>query len=231
LFLAPAPEAEAPSTAALFAEINQGADVTKGLKKVTDDMKTHKNPALRKGPAPFKPTPAPKPVSSPLAKPSAAPAKPPLTELQGKKWVVEFHKNNQSIIIDNTELKQTVYVYKCENCVIQVKGKINSICIDSCKKTGIVFDDLMATCEFINCQSVKAQVNGKVPTVSIDKTDGCQVYLNENALEAEILSAKSSEVNILIMKPDGDVSEFPLPEQFKTKYDGKKFVTSVTESI
>lgn len=33
--------------AALFAEINQGTDVTSKLKKVTADMQTHKNPNLR----------------------------------------------------------------------------------------------------------------------------------------------------------------------------------------
>uniref|UniRef100_A0A914RFK6 Uncharacterized protein n=1 Tax=Parascaris equorum TaxID=6256 RepID=A0A914RFK6_PAREQ len=33
--------------AALFAEINKGEDITKGLRKVTADMQTHKNPALR----------------------------------------------------------------------------------------------------------------------------------------------------------------------------------------
>ena len=54
-------------------------------------MKTHKNPALRTGPAPFKrPATAPKPVTT--AKPKAAAvapaAKPPVVELQGKKWVV-----------------------------------------------------------------------------------------------------------------------------------------------
>ena len=55
---------------------------------MTDDMKTHKNPALRQGPAPFKAA-QPKPASpKPVAKPVAQPAKPPLTELQGKKWVV-----------------------------------------------------------------------------------------------------------------------------------------------
>ncbi len=31
----------------LFSDLNKGEDVTKGLKKVTDDMKTHKNPNLR----------------------------------------------------------------------------------------------------------------------------------------------------------------------------------------
>ena len=62
-----------------------------GLKKVSDDMKTHKNPALRTGPAPFKPPTAPKPGAAPT-KPVAAAVKPkqhpPLVELQGKKWAV-----------------------------------------------------------------------------------------------------------------------------------------------
>ena len=54
-------------------------------------MKTHKNPALRTGPAPFKPPTAPKPGAAPT-KPVAAAVKPkqhpPLVELQGKKWAV-----------------------------------------------------------------------------------------------------------------------------------------------
>uniref|UniRef100_H3CUV6 Cyclase associated actin cytoskeleton regulatory protein 2 n=1 Tax=Tetraodon nigroviridis TaxID=99883 RepID=H3CUV6_TETNG len=32
---------------ALFAQLNQGMDITKGLKHVSDDQKTHKNPSLR----------------------------------------------------------------------------------------------------------------------------------------------------------------------------------------
>jgi len=74
-------------------------------------MKTHKNPGLRSGPAPFKPAPAPKPSAhgsqpkpvaaavAPAASHAPGPAtragasaaaakKPPVLELQGKKWAV-----------------------------------------------------------------------------------------------------------------------------------------------
>ncbi|CAL1538504.1 unnamed protein product [Lymnaea stagnalis] len=219
--------------AALFAQLNKGEDVTKGLRKVTDDMKTHKNPTLRQGPAPFKPTPGVKPQTSPKPTPKslAAPAKPPLIELQDKKWIVEYHKDNKNIVIDNTELKQSVYIFKCEGSVVQVKGKISSIVLDSCKKTAIVFDDLVSSIEFVNCQSVQAQVTGKVPTLSIDKTDGCLVYLSPSSLEVEIVTAKSSEMNILVPQADGDYKEFALPEQYKTKYDGKTMVTTISDSI
>ena len=50
------------------------------------------------------------------------------------------------------------------------------------------------------------QVTGKVQTVSIDKTDGCQVYLSKDSLEAEIVTAKSSEMNICV--PEGDDGDF-----------------------
>ena len=50
------------------------------------------------------------------------------------------------------------------------------------------------------------QVTGKCPTVSIDKTDGCQVFLSKDSLTAEIITAKSSEMNICI--PKGNAGDF-----------------------
>lgn len=59
---------------------------------------------------------------------------------------------------------------------------------------------------------------GKVPTISINKTEGCHIYLSEESLDCEIVSAKSSEMNILIPQ-DGDyVSEifFKFSSMFHT---------------
>lgn len=56
---------------------------------MTDDMKTHKNPALRQGPAPFKAAHKPSVAAKPaVAAKTKAPERPPLIELQNKKWVV-----------------------------------------------------------------------------------------------------------------------------------------------
>ncbi len=74
------------------------------------------------------------------------------------------------------------------------------------------------------------QVLGKVPTISVEKTDGCQMFLNAESVGAEIVTAKSSEMNVMI--PQGDeFVEQPVPEQFKTVISGGKLVTSVTESV
>lgn len=140
--------------AALLQQLNQGTEITKGLRKVTDEQQTHKNPALRtSGPAPYKPPVASKPVGR--VSPPRGPAK---LALEGKKWCVEYHKDNQNLVVDQTEMSQSVNVYKCDNVVLQVKGKINSITVDSCKKFSIVFENIVSVVEFINCQQVKAQV-------------------------------------------------------------------------
>ncbi|XP_053563275.1 adenylyl cyclase-associated protein 1 [Bombina bombina] len=235
----PPPSSSAPSDdtlsrSQLFAQLNQGEKITKALKHVPDDMKTHKNPTLksqagpiRSGPKPFT-SPKPTNVGSPAPKPVAK-KQPPVLELEGKKWRVENQDNVSNLEISDTELKQVVYIYKCVNSTLQIKGKINSIIVDNCKKLGLVFEDAVGIVEIINSQSVKVQVLGKVPTISINKTDGCHVYLSQDSLECEIISAKSSEMNILVPGSGGDYSEFPVPEQFKTVWNGEKLVTTVTE--
>jgi adenylyl cyclase-associated protein len=214
---------------ALFDELNKGDGVTSGLKKVTADMQTHKNPDLRGTsvvPAGAIKSSSPKPGAFKAATP---PKKEPKFELEGKKWAVEYHVKNPNLVIEETETNQSVYVYRCEGSTLKVEGKVNNIVVDGCKKCAVVFTDAVSSCEFINCQSVQMQVLGKVPTISIDKTDGCQMFLSKDSVGVEIITAKSSEMNVMI--PNGeDFVEQPVAEQFKTVINGIKLTTSVMES-
>ncbi|MPC34755.1 Adenylyl cyclase-associated protein 1 [Portunus trituberculatus] len=193
---------------------------------VTDDMKTHKNPSLREGPKPFVKQSSPSSRASPAKDVFAGT---PKLALEGKKWFVEYQKDNQNIKID-AKMDQCVYIFRCQNVVVQVKGKLNSIILDSCKKSAVVFDDLVSALEVVNCQSSKVQVMGVMPTISIEKTDGCQVFLSKASLNTEIISAKSSEMNIMVPKPDGEFAELAIPEQFLTKVNGLSLTTTCTES-
>ncbi|CAH2284417.1 adenylyl cyclase-associated 2 [Pelobates cultripes] len=215
---------------ALFAQLNQGEEITKGLKHVSDDQKTHKNPKLR-GQASQNRSPSKSHTPSPTS-PKAPPLQKysPVLELEGKKWRVEYQEGITGLVIDETELKQVAYIFKCKNTTVHIKGKINSIIIDNCRKLGLVFDDVVGIVEVINSRDVQIQVIGKVPTISINKTDGCHVYLSEHSIDCEIVSAKSSEMNILVPH-DGDYKEFPVPEQFKTSWDGSKLVTEPAEMM
>lgn len=173
------------------------------MKRVTDDMQTHKNPTLRTGPAPFKtPTQFGSASKAPVA--ASALAKEPIFTRDGKKWLIEYQKNNNSLLVDNAEMNNVVYMFKCEGSVLTVKGKVNNIVLDSCKKCSLVFDSVVASIEFVNCQSVQMQVLGFVPTISIDKTDGCQMYLSKESFGVEVVSSKSSEMNVMLPEDSGD---------------------------
>lgn len=210
--------------------LNMGADVTKGLRKVDKSEMTHKNPALRGSSVVPAKASSPAPAPAKVYGKAVMGDKPSRFELDGKKWVVEFFKNKPDIVIDDAEPNQSVYVYKCEGSTVKVNGKCNNIIIDSCKKVAVVFDTVVSSCEFINCQSVQMQVLGKVPTVSVEKTDGCQMFLNKESLKVEIVSAKSSEMNVMV--PVGeDFVEQAIPEQFKTVIEAGKLKTSATESV
>ncbi|XP_020299541.1 adenylyl cyclase-associated protein 1 isoform X3 [Pseudomyrmex gracilis] len=215
---------------ALFAQINQGENITKNLKKVTSEMQTHKNPALRAGPAPFK-APVTNVASVKNVPPANAPIdKPPVFTRDGKKWLVEYHKG-ENLIIDNVEMNNVVYIFRCQDSTLTVKGKVNSIVMDSCRKSSVVFDSLVSSIEFVNCQSVQMQVLGKVPTISIDKTDGCQMYLSSESLNVELITSKSSEMNVMVPKPNGDYTEYPVPEQFKTTINKNGLNTTAIDSL
>ncbi|XP_042222726.1 adenylyl cyclase-associated protein 1-like isoform X4 [Homarus americanus] len=231
---------------ALFDSINKGTNITSGLKKVdrkaprpqplrtgartsqtvTDDMKTHKNPSLREGPKPFVKQSSPPNRASPARD---GPTAPPKFALEGKKWFIEYQKDKPDLIVKDAKMDQSVYIFRCQNIVVQVKGKVNSVILDSCKKSSVVFENLVSSAEVVNCQSCQVQVMGIMPTISIEKTDGCQVYLSKESLKTEIVTAKSTEMNVLIPKDDGDFVECPIPEQFKTTIKGLSLTTTCSE--
>ncbi|EPS61598.1 adenylyl cyclase-associated protein [Genlisea aurea] len=208
--------------AAVFQEINSGKGVTSGLRKVTDDMKT-KNQVDRS----FLVTASDQKSVAP--KPAFSKAGPPKLELQmGRKWMVENQVGRSNLVIEECDAKQSVYVYKCNESVLHIRGKVNNITIDKCTKLGVVFKDVVAACEIVNCDSVKVQCQGTAPTISVDNTSGCQLYLSKDSLKASITTAKSSEVNVLVpaSESEEDWGEHALPQQYVHVYKDGQFVTS-----
>lgn len=213
----------------VFNQLNVGDKITSGLKKVDKNQMTHKNPALRASSVVKASEVEKAPASAPKA--AVVAKKPPKFALEGSKWAVENQENKTDIVISDTAIKQVVYIYGCNNCTIQVKGKVNSVSIDSCKKTAVVVESVVASFEAVNCKSIQLQVLQQTPTVAIDKTDGCQLYLSKDCLNAEILTAKCSEINICIppLKEGEDFVEKAVAEQFKSKIVNGAVVTVPVE--
>ena len=62
----------------------------------------------------------------------------------------------------------------------------------------------MKTYTFLTDNSL-LQADGTVPTLSIEKTDGAQIFLTEKSLNTQIITAKSSEMNLCITDKEGDL--------------------------
>jgi len=193
----------------LFAElskIDQSSGKTAGLKHVTKDMKSKNNTA-----------PVPEPKAAPAKKKDEPAPKVQVFALQGNKWVVEGQTSQCNIEADQVSIKHSVSIYNCVGATIIVGGKCNTITIDGCKNTSVVFQDVLALCEVVNSRGVKVQCKGKVPTVSIDKTDGIVVYVSREAMyETKIVASKSSEMNVQFPGATDDDAwiEKVIPEQY-----------------
>jgi adenylyl cyclase-associated protein len=86
---------------------------------------THKNPALRQSVLMKTKATGDGPASTymPIV-PQSYPSK---LALEGNKWIVENFVGNRNIVIDRVELRHSMYIFNCTDCVIHVKGKLNQI--------------------------------------------------------------------------------------------------------
>lgn len=198
--------------AAELGKLDQSSGRTKGLRKVTSDMKA-KN---------MKGKPTLKPKAAGAAK-KAVPAKKavvkkdPRLALVGKRWFCE-HQTGM-VEVNVTASSQEVYIYNCDGATVLVNGKCTALQIDKCVKTQVLFDHVIASVSVVDSKRLKMQSRQSVKSISLDKTDGAMVYLNWESRDAQIATSKCSELNVsfpVSEAEDAEWTEQPIPEQFIT---------------
>ncbi|KAJ4469500.1 adenylate cyclase associated N terminal-domain-containing protein [Lentinula edodes] len=225
----------AGGTAAVFAEINRGADVTRGLRKVDKSEMTHKNPNLRA--SSVVPSGSGSPPKKPVkpTKPHALMGKkPPKFALEGKAWNIEYQEDEKSLVVDGVELNQVVNLFGCKNSVIQIKGKLNAVTLVNCIKTQVLVDSVVSSISVTKSPSFAIQITGSAPMIQIDSCDTGMIYLSQASLHAEITTAKCSSINVNIPvegEEEGVFEEQALPEMLRTCVKDGKLVTTVVEHV
>ncbi|KIJ68943.1 hypothetical protein HYDPIDRAFT_79601 [Hydnomerulius pinastri MD-312] len=238
----PAATPPAGGVAAVFADLNRGADVTKGLRKVDKSEMTHKNPALRAGsvvPATTSPTSSPstvagkKPVKP--TKPQALMGKKPAKfALEGSKWIIEYQEDQPALEVNNAELNQTVNLFGCKNTTVIIKSKVNAVSLINCTKTSVLVESVISSVSVTKSPSFAIQITGAAPTIQVDSTDSGQIYLSKACLDVEITTAKCSAINVSLPvegEEDGVFQEQAMPEMLKTMVKDGKLVTTVVEHV
>ncbi|KAI4525200.1 hypothetical protein K525DRAFT_290851 [Schizophyllum commune Loenen D] len=236
---APAATSAAPAAgaAAVFAELNRGEEVTKGLRKVDKSEMTHKNPALRAGstvPSSVGTT-SPPTAKKPLrpTKPQALMGKKPAKlALEGKAWNVEYQENEPALTLEDVQMNQTVNLFNCKKSTIVIKGKVNAVSLVNCEKTSILVDSVVSSISVTKSPNFAIQITGVCPTIQLDSTDVGQIYLSKDSLAVEITTAKCSSINVSLPvegEEEGVFEEQPVPEMLKTVVQGGKLVSSIVE--
>ncbi|KAI0997800.1 Adenylyl cyclase-associated protein [Podosphaera aphanis] len=235
-----APSGNAGGLGAVFVELNKGAEVTKGLKKVTADQMTHKNPSLRGGATVLGRSDSNTSVSSVGRSKSPLPGKkpkpenmrtkkPPVKKLDGNKWIIENFENEPQPIKIDALISHSIIISRCSKTTIIVQGKANAISVDNSPRLSLIIDSLVSSVDVIKSSSFAIQVLGSLPTILMDSVDGAQIYLGKDSLATEIFSSKSTGINLNILdssKEEEDYKEVPVPEQIRTWIDEKGNVKS-----
>lgn len=220
-------EQESGGIGAVFAELNQGENITKSLKKVEKSQQTHKNPELRaSGKVSDKAVPPPKPK-----KPSTLKTKkPPRKELIGNKWFIENYEDEAEPLVIETKIDESVFIGKCVNTLVQIKGKVNAVTVNETEKCSLVLDSSISGVDIIKCLRFGIQVENTLPQITIDASDSGSIYLSKNSLQAQIFTSSSTGININTPTgPDGDFVEVPLPEQMIHTFVEGKLQTKIYE--
>jgi len=219
---APSASSSKPATSgmgAVFGELtSKGDGVTAGLRKVTADMKTKniKAPALEA---------KPKAATASAAKPAAAAAvkREAKTYLNKGTWFVEYHEGAHDISLNETQIKENVYILKCKNATITLPSKVKSVQVDGCHRVNIVFKSVVSVFEIFNSQRVSIECEEQLPAVSVDKSAGTSIVLSRTAAAnpPNIITSSITELNLVVpgKTDEDDPIEIPLPEQYETRFN------------
>jgi len=207
---------------AIFGELGQGLEITKGLKKVTPSMKT-KNRTDKTG------------VVHETAPKKAAPKRekgPSSIKFIGGRWIAENY-NEGDHTIDKADMKSNVYITMCDDTKFVIPAKVKSVTIDSCVKCNIIINEVISSVEMVNCKSVSLWLQDKAPSIAVDKSQSARVVLSRKAFDCapDIYTSNITAMNVEIPGADenADNVELPLPEQFLTKINSKTRAVTTTE--
>ena len=110
-----------------------------------------------------------------------------------------------------------------ENCCkthLKIDAKFKSIVVNKCEDVVLEMKSCVSGVEVINCKNVRVYVHEKAPSISADASEGVAIILNENHLDCDVVSSKTSEMTISYRKADQSESKaVAVSSQLVTKWD------------
>ena len=112
--------------------------------------------------------------------------------------------------------------------------KVTNVGVDGCLKVNFIVDDVISSVEMVNNDRCQVQAKSKVNSFAIDKCNGVNVLLPKESSQADIVSCKSSAMNVTTPDPngeEGDQIEMSIPVQFVTKIIGPNKLQTIISDL
>ena len=224
----------------LFSQIgSMGLDITKGLKHVTDDQKLYKQKnrelrtvneddirkkkLARKGIKQWAPPKGVKSIRCP----------------DDKRWIVEYCGDGDSLdrehitLEDSIKMNHAIFINRCNNCYINIVGKVNSIQIVECLNVQVQFSETVGPIEITNSERMEVLVTKHCPQLMSSKVKELTLHL-AGSVETDIVTSCTSNMNVTYQvvdaEGDKDSIEVAVPEQFMHKLAKRNKITTTLVS-
>jgi adenylyl cyclase-associated protein len=213
-----------------MAEIRaKGDNITKSLRKVTDDEKLYKQKRdvqpvsfdeLDKRKAEIEEKRRQKEATDAAAHQSAKASEPEFRLQDGKKWIIR-NQSKATLTIDNPQLRQVVFISHCDELQLTVAGKLNSVCIVESRSVAVQLESVVSGVEVTKSSKVDIGVKKALPSAMLDNSQSVNLFLTdlESSRQTQIVTACCSSVNINVpdKNDNSDLIELAVPEQYVSR--------------
>ena len=161
--------------------------------------------------------------------------KDPIFELQnGTKWVVANQPAGTRLSVKIESINQSVSIRNCHDCFISMNGKCNNVVIDSCTRSGFIFDSIIAGCEMMKGGKNQLQFNGSLPLIHMENTSGNMLWLTKQSINADVITSCVTETAVYILPDtdhDSEVEPLVVPSQYVHRVSNGKLTTTVLKTL
>lgn len=207
----------------IFHQLQAGLEITKGLKHVSEDMKSirnYDNPAIIKGSG-KKHTPK---QNMRHGLPSV---------IQNEEGCIMKDYTN-GVITPSFQCKNYITFENCSDCTFVLNDKINAVNLVKCSHVSVLCKATCGATKMAKSVGCTIQFLEYVDTVNVDMSDEIQIYLSTKTLDCtRIYTCASLGVCVLLPRSPEDkaFSENHIPHQFTSILTPRGVVTTPMQEI
>jgi hypothetical protein len=144
-------------------------------------------------------------------------------------YAVEDFDGTDPVLPPELSFRDIVNFYQCKNCTLKVGTKVKGLQFLNCERVVLDIADVVGVVEITSSKRVNVYCKGAIHSFTVDKVDNLQINLNEASIDAQIIVAMSQGINVEVpdLNEEGNMIEFPVPEQILLKLKDRKLVHEV----